>query len=117
MIPVDMVVSIRQPAVIPRLTEAYRSNPFIGIEMFITRQEFSSGDAAAVLSPAEAAISVEDTLTGYTINGARQLSMDHLIGTLEAGKLPDFIVRGANPIAVSPKVIHRIQTLATVSGG
>ncbi|MEH6557312.1 MAG: amidohydrolase [Oceanicoccus sp.] len=97
--------------------EAYRANPFIGIEMSITRQEFGSAIDAKTFSPANAAISIEEALQAYTINGARQLGYEERIGTLQAGKLADFIVLNTNPLETSPKAIHKISPTATVVEG
>jgi len=97
--------------------EAYRSNPFIGIEMSVTRQEFGASAEVEVLSPADAVVKVEDALRAYTRNGAQQLGREHLIGTLEAGKFADFIVLDANPLTVDIKLVHQTHPVATVIGG
>ena len=97
--------------------EAYRSNPFIGIEMSMTRREYGTTDEAPPLSPASAAISLEHALEAYTINGARQLDREAELGSLVSGKLADFIVLDSNPFDVDRNRIHQVTPVATVIGG
>lgn len=97
--------------------EAYRADPFIGLEMSVTRQEFGSSDTAPILSPAFARLSREDAIAGYTINGAKQLGQSAAIGSLAIGKLADFVVLDRDPFTVADKSIHRINPVATVLGG
>jgi predicted amidohydrolase YtcJ len=43
--------------------------------------------------------------------------LDHQLGSLEAGKLADFTVLGANPLEVDPMAIREIPVRGTVVGG
>lgn len=43
-------------------------------------------------------MSNHEALTAATVNGAHYIGMDHLIGSLEAGKLADLIVMDKNPL-------------------
>ena len=62
----------------------------------MTRREM--GDAAAVaMPPADAAISLEQALAGYTVNGAAQLGLEEELGAIRAGFLADFIVLPRDP--------------------
>ncbi|MEH6569097.1 MAG: amidohydrolase family protein [Halioglobus sp.] len=97
--------------------EAYRANPFIGLEMSISRQEYGGDKSAPVLSPASAAITLEAAIKAYTVNGARQLDKENELGSLVAGKLADFVVLDKNPFDVEIAVIHQIKPVATVIGG
>ena len=96
---------------------ASRSNPFIGIEMSVTRREFGSDAGSPLLSPADAAISRKSAISAYTLNGARQLGWEEETGSLVAGKLADFIMLDASPLEVDENKIHSIKVLATVVGG
>ena len=74
-----------------------RVSPFIGIETSMTRREM--GDAAAVaMPPADAAISLEQALASYTVNGAAQLGLEEELGAIRAGFLADFIVLPREPV-------------------
>ena len=93
-----------------------RVSPFIGIEMSMTRRAMGNG-AAAALPPADANISLEQALTGYTVNGAAQLGLEHEIGAIKPGFLADFIVLPQNPFETDVQSIHRITPAATVVAG
>ena len=70
------------------------ANPWSGIEAFVTRRD-PRGDAQRTLWP-EQAITLEEAIEIYTIHGARAMKMEDRIGSIEAGKLADFIVLERN---------------------
>jgi predicted amidohydrolase YtcJ len=59
----------------------------------------------------------QQALESYTINAAYQFGMEKDSGSLEAGKLADFVVLDQNPLKVDPDEIRKINVLATVRGG
>jgi predicted amidohydrolase YtcJ len=69
-----------------------------------------------VLGPHER-ISVDRALRAVTVDAAHQLRMDHEIGTIEAGKLADFVALAANPYDVDPMMLKDIEVHGTVVGG
>ena len=93
-----------------------RVNPFIGIEMSITRRAMGRADAAA-LPPLDAGISLEQALAAYTVNGAAQLGLEEEVGAIKAGLLADFIVLTQNPFATDVEAIHAIEPSATIVAG
>jgi predicted amidohydrolase YtcJ len=70
------------------------ANPWPGIEAFVTRQD-PRGDAEGALWP-DQAITLEEAIDIYTRQGARAMMMEDRIGSLEPGKLADFIVLERN---------------------
>lgn len=58
-----------------------------------------------------------EALEAYTINGAYQFGMEDDAGSLEVGKLADFVVLDRNPLKIDPDEIRYIRVLATVLGG
>ncbi len=62
-------------------------------------------------------ISVELALHAATLGAAYQLKVDHLVGSIEAGKLADFAVLDADPYEVDPGALKDIGVWGTVLGG
>lgn len=69
-----------------------------------------------VLGPNER-ISVDDAIRAVTIDAAYQMMSDDKIGSLEVGKLADFVVLEKNPRATPPEQIGDIKVLQTWVGG
>jgi predicted amidohydrolase YtcJ len=69
-----------------------------------------------VLGPHER-ISVDRALRAVTVDAAHQLRMDHEIGTIEAGKLADFVALADDPYDVDPMMLKDIEVHGTVVGG
>ncbi len=69
-----------------------------------------------VLGPEER-ISVDRALRAVTVDAAHQLRMDHEIGTIEVGKLADFVALADHPYDVDPITLKDIEVLGTVVGG
>lgn len=65
----------------------------------------------------EERISVYDALRAVTVEAAYQLKMDHEVGTIEAGKLADFVVLEQDPFEVDPMALKDIPVWGTVVGG
>jgi predicted amidohydrolase YtcJ len=62
-------------------------------------------------------ISAYDALEAITLGGAYVLKLDHLVGSLEAGKFADMAVLDDDPLTVDPLAIKDIAVRATVVGG
>jgi predicted amidohydrolase YtcJ len=73
----------------------------------------SSGE---ILNAAER-ISVQDGIATMTRNAARASFQEDSIGTLEVGKLGDFVILEQDPFGVAPSEIGQIEVAATVVGG
>jgi len=86
--------------------------PWVGLYAAVTRK----GMSGRVFGPAER-ITMLEALRGYTATGAWLTREDALKGTLEPGKLADFIVLSHNPLEVAEEQILDIQVLETWLGG
>lgn len=69
-----------------------------------------------VLGPDER-ISVMDALKASTINAAYQLKEEKIKGSIEPGKLADFVLLSENPLKIDPLKIKDIKVLETIKEG
>ena len=88
------------------------ADPLIGIRDAILRR---TGDGR-LLGPAEG-LSARDARALYTPRAAFACHRESEIGSLEPGKLADFVVLDKNPLEAEPEQIPGIAVLATVLGG
>jgi hypothetical protein len=66
---------------------------------------------------AEQRVSVIDALKSITINAAYQYFEENTKGSLEPGKLADFVVLDKNPLEVQPMAIKDIKVIETIKEG
>jgi hypothetical protein len=69
-----------------------------------------------VLGPDER-ISVERAMEAATIGAARQLKLDHEVGSIQSGKYADFAILDADPYEVDPMDLKHIGVWGTLVGG
>lgn len=87
--------------------------PLLNIQAAVTRKTPSGR-----LHGPEQVISLDDALKAETINAAYTLKRDHEIGSLETGKLADFVELSKNPYDVNPDDITKeIKVLSTWRDG
>lgn len=86
--------------------------PLLGIQSCVTRTD-SSGNTWG----ANQRVSVEEALKIYTLHGAYASFEEKVKGSIEAGKLADLVVLGADPTQVDPMTIKDIPVVRTVIGG
>jgi hypothetical protein len=60
---------------------------------------------------------VDDAIRAVTIDAAYQMMSDHEVGSLEVGKLADFVVLEKNPRTTAPAQITDIKVLETWVNG
>ncbi|MEI9419710.1 amidohydrolase [Mesorhizobium sp. Cs1299R1N1] len=89
-------------------------HPLHMIEMAVTRKTWKEPDF--VLAPNER-ISVERAIRAMTSEAAWQLGSEHEVGSLEAGKLADFVILEKDPRKVDPDTIKSIAVLETWMDG
>jgi predicted amidohydrolase YtcJ len=64
------------------------------------------------------AISLDDALRAQTINAAKTLRRDHLVGSISVGKLADFVELTADPYTIEPAALaEAVQVAGTWVGG
>jgi predicted amidohydrolase YtcJ len=88
------------------------ADPLLGIRDAILRR---TGEGR-VLGPGER-LAARDALAIYTQGAAFAMHRENEIGSLEPGKLADFVVLDANPLEIDAERISGVHVLATVIGG
>lgn len=91
------------------------ASPILGIYAASTRRTTDQKNPEGWIP--EQKITVEEALKAYTINGAFASFDETIKGSLEAGKLADFVVLSDDITKVDPNTILDIQVLATYLGG
>ena len=86
--------------------------PLLGIRDAVTRRTA----AGQVLGRGER-LTARDALALYTTQAAAAMHREDEIGSLEPGKLADFVVLADNPLGAGPERITDIPVLATVVDG
>jgi predicted amidohydrolase YtcJ len=82
-------------------------SPILGLHALVTRNCFVP----------EECISMEDALKAYTINGAYAAFEEKVKGSIEVGKLADFVILNKNPLEINNDEIKHIQVFETIIRG
>lgn len=93
--------------------------PLYGIEIGVTRTSpyIEEQDEPQYQRSVNQSVSVYDMLKCYTVNGAYELKMDSMIGTIEVGKKADLVILGQNILTCDAKDISDTQVVCTISDG
>ena len=95
-------------------------SPYLGMQVGHTRQypkDWWETEDDGIKAPVDERLSLEQLLTGYTKNGAYQLRQEDRLGSIEAGKLADFVILDENLFEVDPYEISKIKPSAVVMEG
>jgi hypothetical protein len=90
-------------------------NPWPGVQTALTRQT-SEGNPPGGFVPQQR-LSLEDTIRGYTLGAAFAGRREKTEGSLEPGKLADFILLDRDLFKIEPSEIGKTEVLITVVGG
>jgi hypothetical protein len=87
-------------------------NPLLGIYSAVTRKT----EKGQVMVPEER-VSVMDAIRVYTINGAFASFEEKIKGSIEPGKLADFVILSEDPLSIPPEEIKDLKVEMTLVGG
>jgi hypothetical protein len=90
-------------------------NPWPGVQTALTRQT-SEGNPVGGFIPQQR-LSLEETIRGYTLGAAFAGRREKTEGSLEPGKLADFILLDRDLFQIEPSEIGQTEVLITVVGG
>jgi predicted amidohydrolase YtcJ len=90
-------------------------NPLAGIYSAVTRRTLDDKNPDG-WTP-EQNISVEDAIKCYTINGAYAAFEEHIKGSIEKGKLADFLILSNDILKIDPVKIKDVKVEMTVYDG
>ncbi len=76
--------------------------PWLNIQNAVTRRS-----ASGTVHGPEQALSMDEALQAHTINAAWQQKRDREIGSIEVGKLADFVQLNTDPYVVDPSRLHQ----------
>ena len=95
-------------------------NPYFGMQVGHTRQypkEWWKTEDDGIRAPSNERLSLEQLIEGYTRNGAYQLRMENEIGSIEEGKLADFVVLDKDLFEIDRYEIWKVKPSAVVMEG
>lgn len=95
-------------------------SPYLGMQVGHTRQfprDWWETEDDGIKAPIEERLSLEELLVGYTRNGAYQLRREEELGSIQEGKLADFVILNKNLFEVDPDEISKLRPTAVVVEG
>ncbi len=90
-------------------------SPLLGIYAAVTRRTIDGKNPGGWVP--EQKITVEEALRAYTVDAAYASFEEHLKGSIEPGKLADFVMLDRDITSIPPAQISEARVLMTVVGG
>jgi predicted amidohydrolase YtcJ len=85
-------------------------DPILGIQAAVLRKPWAEGLP-------DQSFSLDESLAGYTVEGAYSEFMEHRKGRLKPGYMADLVVLSADIEATAPEVLHTVRPVTTICGG
>lgn len=90
-------------------------NPWVGISGLVTRQD-PTGQFPGTLW-AEQAVTVEEAMRIFSINGAKAAGLGDVVGSIEVGKAANFLFIDRDPFKINTTEIGSTKVLSTYVAG
>lgn len=87
-------------------------NPFAGIDSAVNAKTLSG----EVWLPSHS-LTVEEALRAYTVSPPKAVHQESRLGTLEAGKLADFVILVDDPLTIPAEHLAEVKVAQTIVGG
>lgn len=97
--------------------EIPRANPFVGIQIGMTRRDYSENSNVKPTPPENQTCDFQTMLRGYTVTGAEQLGKRNSIGSIRPGFLADLMIFNKNPLETEVNKIHGLKPNVVILGG
>ena len=85
-------------------------DPILGIQAAVLRKPWAASDP-------DQSFSLQESLAGYTVEGAYAEFAEHRKGVLKQGYLADLVVLSADVEAIAPEALHKVRPVTTICGG
>ena len=102
--------------VLPSVAGDMYMKPLVGMEIGNRRLAIGEMDSKWVDDENEK-LSLDQLLTGFTINGAKQCSWENETGSIEVGKSADMVVLSKNLYEIPAETLHEVDALITIFKG
>ena len=90
-------------------------DPLLAIEVALTRQDPDTNGGPSL--NADESVDLETMIAAYTINGAYQMALDDVQGSIEVGKRADLVVLDRNLFDIPASEISEATVLMTIFDG
>ncbi|HPI36665.1 MAG TPA: amidohydrolase [Ignavibacteriaceae bacterium] len=90
-------------------------NPFAGIYSAVTRQTADNKNPGGLIPDEK--LTVEEAIKGYTINAAYSSYEEKIKGSIEPGKLADFVLLSQDILSIPEEEIIKTEVLMTIVNG
>jgi hypothetical protein len=90
-------------------------DPLVGLHTAVTRQDLDNRPEGGWIPDQK--LTLEDAISGYTLDAAFASFEEEVKGSIEVGKLADLAVLSQDLFKVPPRKIAQIEVMMTVVGG
>ncbi|UVK40805.1 amidohydrolase [Mesorhizobium sp. AR10] len=85
-------------------------DPILGIQAAVLRKPWADGDP-------DQSFSLQESIAGYTVEGAYAEFAEHRKGMLKPGYMADLVVLSADIETTAPEALHTVRPVTTICGG